>query len=554
VTTIGAVVDWYRSDYSGNERRTLSTRTLVIVIGAHVAALVFGLAGLLIAVPNPHLWADSELGIRVYRFGMSYAGAIHIIFATIAMLIVGAWYIGMRKTLIFFGLTFVISLSAELIGTNTGFPFGDYTYTSGLGYQILDDVPFTIPMSWFYMGLASYILAIVLVGTGPGWKRPVAAILGGAALLTIWDLVLDPAMAHQDLDVRFWIWHQSGSYFGMPAQNFLGWMFVGVIFMGASRIAWGSDGSMPTRAIVLPSYVIYLANLVFAMVISAAVGLWWPIIITLVIGVIPATFALLRSQESVDDQSGDSTRQGTDPVRVVSHKAMSTGAGVILARSATVRFEGLENIPKTGPGVIVARHYHHLLDGCVLVRSTSRPIHLLVAIDWVRSQWQRRLLERLCTMAGWPTIIRPDSENQQLRFSGSERTRYLRAAMQDTIELLREGSLVVIFPEGYPTVDPHSSRKTDSQAILPFQHGFVSIVRQAEKRFGTTVPIIPAGFDYQRASNRWEITVRFGKAIECAAVSNPSDLVELVENRVRSLSVEARVSERAVNHGMSEST
>jgi len=54
-----------------------------------------------------------------------------------------------------------LSLGSELLGTSTGFPFGDYSYLSGLGYKITGLVPFTIPLSWFYMGFASYLIARV---------------------------------------------------------------------------------------------------------------------------------------------------------------------------------------------------------------------------------------------------------------------------------------------------------------------------------------------------------------------------------------------------------
>ena len=72
----------------------------------------------------------------------------------------------------------------ELIGTSTGFPFGPYSYTSFLGIKILDHVPYSIPLSWFYMGFTSYILASMIVsqvvaaslyGTYPPCQRCYAA-------------------------------------------------------------------------------------------------------------------------------------------------------------------------------------------------------------------------------------------------------------------------------------------------------------------------------------------------------------------------------------------
>ncbi len=121
----------------------------------HATALVFGLAGMLIALPHPELWSSSPLGQQAFAFGMQYAGPLHMVLGAAAMLAFGGATLGWRRTLLFFALACGLSLTSELIGTGTGYPFGNYEYTSGLGYKILGRVPFSIPLSWFYMGLAS---------------------------------------------------------------------------------------------------------------------------------------------------------------------------------------------------------------------------------------------------------------------------------------------------------------------------------------------------------------------------------------------------------------
>ena len=172
--------------------------------------------------------------------------------------------LGWRRTLLFFGLACGLSLASELIGTGTGYPFGNYEYTSGLGYKILGRVPFSIPLSWFYMGLASYLLG----GTLARW-HPVWSVALGAYFLTVWDLVLDPAMAHPSLALNFWIWHQSGPYFGMPVQNFLGWTATGALFMGLSRWLWGA--TVPTVPPRFP-LAVYALNMA---VCDGAQRRWW---------------------------------------------------------------------------------------------------------------------------------------------------------------------------------------------------------------------------------------------------------------------------------------
>jgi putative membrane protein len=236
---------------------------------AHAAALLFGLAGMLIALPRPELWSSSPLGQQVFAFGMQDAGALHMVLGAAAMLAFGRAALGWRRTAIFFVLAGGLSLGAELVGTSTGYPFGNYEYTTGLGAKILGRVPFSIPLSWFYMGLASFMLGGVLARWHPAWS-----VVLGAYLLTAWDLVLDPAMAHPGLVLQFWVWHTSGPYFGMPVQNFLGWTATGALFMGLSRWAWGRR--VPP---VSPSFplAVYGLNVAFAIVLSAAGGVWLPI-------------------------------------------------------------------------------------------------------------------------------------------------------------------------------------------------------------------------------------------------------------------------------------
>jgi putative membrane protein len=248
----------------------------------HIFALSFGLAGLLIAIPNSHLWADSELGIETYNFGMKYGGSLHIIFGAAAVFALGVLAVGLWRTAVFFALAVGLSASSELIGTGTGWPFGNYEYTDYLGYRLLDRVPFTIPLSWFYMGLTSYLLGrvvVAIVGRRLGPVGKTAWTVGlGVWFIVVWDLVLDPAMAHEGLAVTFWEWHETGPYFGMPIQNYLGWAFTAFLFMGLSRALWGREVDPTTYPVALPAGV-YLANIVFASALSLSVGLWLPVLL-----------------------------------------------------------------------------------------------------------------------------------------------------------------------------------------------------------------------------------------------------------------------------------
>jgi len=263
----------------------------IFLLIAHLVALVFGLVGILIMLPNPELWNDDPRAVRVFEWSMENAGATHILLGALAMFAFGGVAIGWMKTGIFFVVSYSLSIMSELVGTGTGWPFGNYEYTSFLGYKVLDRVPYTIPLSWFYIGFASFLLATVMAKRFRLGNVAVWSVLIGTWLLTVWDLVLDPAMAHEALSIQFWVWDETGPYFGMPVKNFIGWSLTGLVFMAVSRWIWGEDINAVDVPVWFP-YVVYGANLAFAIVLSASVSLWIPIILSLVLGLLPATFAL----------------------------------------------------------------------------------------------------------------------------------------------------------------------------------------------------------------------------------------------------------------------
>ena len=264
-----------------------------LLLFAHLGALAFGLAGLLIALPNPQLWQGDPRANQVFNFGMTYAGSLHIVLGAAAMFVWGVAALGWRRTMTFFWFAVPISLSSELLGTTSGYPFGNYAYTEFLGYKVAGHVPFSIPLSWFYVGFACYVLGTLIADRfrlTPFWAWGVGL---GVWFLTVWDLVLDPAMAHADLAVQFWTWSDTGPYFGMPVQNFVGWSVTGLIYMGLSRMAWGGDIEPERERIpALFPFVVYVANTVFAAALSASVGLWIPILLAVVLGIAPAALAL----------------------------------------------------------------------------------------------------------------------------------------------------------------------------------------------------------------------------------------------------------------------
>lgn len=260
-------------------------------LGGHVAAMAFGLGGLLFVLPRPDFIVSlSSIGQALFRWGMTAGGATYMILGAIAAAVYAYRLLGLKRCLAFLLPAVFLSLGSELLGTSTGFPFGHYGYLDGLGYKIAGLVPFTIPLSWFYLGFSAYVLARVGLEsrfqTVNVWVRQFAAIVLGSVLLTAWDIVLDFAMS-QDA-IRFWEWKQPGAFYGMPYQNFAGWMGTGALFMTVASLLWGREPLPIKRADLILPLGIYLVNFIFGATITLSAGIWVPCVLATALGLLPA--------------------------------------------------------------------------------------------------------------------------------------------------------------------------------------------------------------------------------------------------------------------------
>jgi 1-acyl-sn-glycerol-3-phosphate acyltransferase len=234
----------------------------------------------------------------------------------------------------------------------------------------------------------------------------------------------------------------------------------------------------------------------------------------------------------------------TDVGELATAKSMRLIArGIAAGRLRTV-CTGSEHIPLTGPALIVARHYHHLFDGLALFAAIQRQFHIVVTLDWVQTYAMRLLMTQLTRLAHWPVILRPDAllrkkdhwaSRSRHAFSIRDVEHFQHRALRESVRLLENHRLLVVFPEGYPNIDPTYTPKTDNGCFLPFKRGFVTIARATERRLGTSLPIIPTGLRYT-AGKPWIVDVRFSQAVKRESFASDRDLICYCENKVKQLS------------------
>ncbi|MHB8894848.1 MAG: carotenoid biosynthesis protein [Candidatus Geothermincolia bacterium] len=157
------------------------------------------------------------------------AVAINITLLLVFAIVHGLSRYRLRDFVVFFAIVFVVSNIIENLSIKTGFPFGHYHYTSVLGPKLFL-VPLLIAPGYFVVVYLSWTLAGTLLDIRTNrlqrWDILLVPLLT-SFLMVFWDLTFDPVSSTL---TRQWVWHDGGSYFGVPVGNFAGWFFCVFLF------------------------------------------------------------------------------------------------------------------------------------------------------------------------------------------------------------------------------------------------------------------------------------------------------------------------------------
>ncbi len=174
------------------------------------------------------------LGMRIpfsVGFLLGYVG-FSLVFVVWHAILTKGW----KRSLIMFGLSFLVAFSAEALGVNFGLVFGRYYYTQALGPGLFG-VPFLAALAWEPIVYAAFCISDMLVGNSETravsiYPRlsPIWAAAIGALATTAWDMMIDPIAVSQG----WWAWVNGGAYVpyvgnGVPISNFLGWLLLAFV-------------------------------------------------------------------------------------------------------------------------------------------------------------------------------------------------------------------------------------------------------------------------------------------------------------------------------------
>lgn len=263
-----------------------SQRVFRIAFWAFVGSIAFAIAGSLsLYIPAVNAFFAPYLGGLIKTPTWIYMALLPVL--TLALY----WReLGPARSLAFLAVGSLIGAGAELLGTQTGFPFGEYAYNDMLGPKIAGHVPWFIPPSWYALSVVCLDLARRF-----GLGR-VGRIVGTAVLMVVWDVSLDPAMNYA---FPFWTYaipenagfFTDAAFFGMPLVNWGGWLLtsalIAVVYEALGGLAPAPDDFVERWAPPL-----FALNLFFPAAVSFLNGAPWAGVVGLVAMAVP--LALLR--------------------------------------------------------------------------------------------------------------------------------------------------------------------------------------------------------------------------------------------------------------------
>lgn len=168
--------------------------------------------------------------------------------------------------------------AVEHVGATYDVPFGSYDYTAVLGPMIFATVPVVIVFAWLMVIAGAWQSVITLTPQASWWMRCV----GTGLVVMLFDILIEPVATHIN---GYWIWYDTGPYYGVPTVNFAGWWLVG-FGLACATDRWLRH--IPAQASRLPIVAMLTSSLLFAVMtfkdgyylatalsVATLVGAWW---------------------------------------------------------------------------------------------------------------------------------------------------------------------------------------------------------------------------------------------------------------------------------------
>lgn len=162
------------------------------------------------------------------------ADNFHFMIASTLIFVLLVWVdmfkvLGIAKAVWFILISVLISFVSEFLGVNgTSIFGGTYHYNTAMGLSV-GGVPLVVIAMWTAVVYICYRIAVIISEKKEKFRNGyemfleylIIALVAGLSAVS-WDLVWDPLA----VQINSWAWHITSPYFGIPLQNFTGWIIV----------------------------------------------------------------------------------------------------------------------------------------------------------------------------------------------------------------------------------------------------------------------------------------------------------------------------------------
>lgn len=169
-----------------------------------------------------------------------------------------------KTTLVFMGISFLVSTFFEDLSIHTGFPFGAYHYNMDMPH--IDQVPILVGVFYVALCYLSWTIACLILNHADqnleNKFNLITVPMVSAFVMCQFDLVQDPSTS---TFMQGWTWEDGGGVFGVPLVNFLGWYMTTYIvfqlfalYLSRHQIRKKNTPEMATKGFWLQPVLIYL--------------------------------------------------------------------------------------------------------------------------------------------------------------------------------------------------------------------------------------------------------------------------------------------------------
>jgi len=192
-----------------------------------------------------------------------------------------------------------------------------------------------------------------------------------------------------------------------------------------------------------------------------------------------------------------------------------------------IEVEGLENVPGSGPVLLVPNHPNAIVDALVVVMHLKRPISVTAKSTLADFFLMRQVIKST------NVILFHRKKDMAM---GADPSRNVEA-IAECRRRLEQGEAILIFPEGQSHSDP---------GLRPLRSGAARIALDYLQSDGTAgnLAIIPVGLHFPEKDRfRSDVWIRFGKPLdprmwrEENPEAGPIELTAEIENRIRKLTL-----------------